>query len=176
MQMVKRILGGFFLTLIFLWLFAPKIELYYLLEKSLKKNNIILSNETVTDTWYGLNISNADLYIELNGDTMKVANAVELNLNFFFLYNTLTINQVTMDKALSKLAPKSINNLNARYSILNPLKVELDGDGSFGVLDGEVRLIERKVEILFPVAKDLKTIQKFLKKNKEKGWLYETNY
>jgi len=39
-----------------------------------------------------------------------------------------------------------------------------------------VALIEKKVEILFPVVKELKTIKKFLKKDKEKGWFYETNY
>ncbi|CAA6821651.1 MAG: Unknown protein [uncultured Sulfurovum sp.] len=172
MQMVKRIVGGFFLTLILLWLFAPKVELYYLLEKSLKEKNIIISNETVTDTWIGLKIENADIYVA----GAKVANTAKLNFNFLFFYNTLKINQINMDKSLSKMAPKVINNLNASYSILNPLKVKLTGDGSFGVLDGEVRLMEKKVEILFPVAKELKTIKKFLKKDKEKGWLYETNY
>jgi hypothetical protein len=37
-------------------------------------------------------------------------------------------------------------------------------------------LVEKKIEVLFPVAKELKTIKKFLKKDKEKGWYYETNY
>ena len=81
-----------------------------------------------------------------------------------------------MNESLSTLAPKEINNLNAIYSVLDPLKIKLDGEGSFGILDGTVELVKRKVEILFPVPKDLKTIKKFLKKDKEKGWIYETNY
>lgn len=172
MQMVKRILGGFFLSLILLWLFAPKVELYYLLEKSLKEKEIIISNETIIDTWYGLKIENADLYVA----GAKVANTAELNFNFYFFYSTLKINKIQMDKSLSNMAPKEINNFSAVYSILNPLEVKIDAEGSFGVLDGRVALVERKVEILFPVAKELKTIQKFLKKDKEKGWIYETNY
>ena len=172
MQMVKRIVGGFFLGLIFLWLFAPKVELYYLLEKLLKEKNIIISNETITDTWYGLKIENADLYIA----GAKIANTAELEFNFFFFYNTLKINEIQMDKSLSNIAPKEINTFNAIYSIVEPLKIKLTGEGSFGVLDGNVNLIEKRVEILFPVAKELKTIQKFLKKDKVKGWFYETNY
>jgi len=170
--MVKRIVGGFFLSLILLWLFAPKVELYYLLEKSLKEKNILISNETITDTWYGLKIENADLHVA----GAKVANISELNFNFFLFYNTLTINEIKMDKSLSNIAPKEINKLDSVYSVLNPLNITLDGVGSFGVLDGTVALVDRKIEVLFPVAKELKTIKKFLKKDKEKGWFYETNY
>lgn len=172
MQMVKRIVGGFFLSLIFLWLFAPKVELYYLLEKSLKEKNIIISNESITDTWYGLKINDANIYLA----GAKVANVNELNFNFFFFYNTLTINEIEMDKSLSNMAPKVIHELNVVYSVLEPLKLKLTGNGSFGVIDGTVALIDRKVEVLFPVVKELKTIKKFLKKDKEKGWIYETNY
>jgi len=172
MQMVKRIVGGFFLSLILLWLLAPKVELYYLLEKSLKEKNIIISNETITDTWYGLKIENANLYVA----GAKVANIAQLNFNFFLFYNTLKIDEIKMDKSLSNIAPKEINYFDVIYSVANPLNVKLDANGSFGILDGMVDLKNRKVEILFPVTKEIKTIKKFLKKDKEKGWFYETNY
>ena len=81
-----------------------------------------------------------------------------------------------MDKSFSNMAPKSINQLDAIYSVLNPLNIKVDGVGSFGTVDGTVALAKRKVEILFPVVKEIKTIKKFLKKDKEKGWLYETSY
>jgi len=169
MQMVKRIVGGFFLSLILLWLFAPKVELYYLLEKSLKEKSIIISNETITDTWYGLKIENATLYVA----GAKVANAAQLNFNFFLLYNTLKIDEL---KTYTNMAPKEINRFTAVYSILNPLNIKLDGEGSFGILDGKVALKDRTVEILFPEIKDIKPIKKFLKNDKERGWIYETNY
>ena len=169
MQMVKRIVGGFFLALILLWLFAPKVELYYLLEKSLKERNIIISNETITDTWYGLKIENATL----NVAGAKIASAAQLNFNFFLFYNTLKIDEI---KTYTNMAPKEINHFNIIYSIVNPLNIKLDGEGSFGVLDGKVALKNRKVEILFPETKDIKTIKKYLKNDKERGWIYETNY
>jgi hypothetical protein len=172
MQMVKRIVGGFFLSLILLWLFAPKHELYYFLEKKLKEKNIIISNETITDTWYGLKLTDADIYA--NG--IKMANVSELNFNFFFFYNTLKVQEIKTDKAFHFMAPKEIHNLSAKYSILNPLNLTLKGDGSFGTLDGAVNLKNRKIEVLFPVAKELKSVKKFLKNDKTKGWYYETNY
>ncbi len=172
MQMVKRILGGFFLSLLLLWLFAPKVELYYLLEAKLKEKNIVISNETVTDTWYGLKIENGELRVS----GAKIATISKLNLNFFFFYNTLTLDEIKMDKSLSTMAPKEVQHIQAKYSVLNPLNITLDGEGSFGVMDGKVDLLKRHVEILFPVTKEIKTIQKFLKKDQEKGWLYETDY
>ncbi len=170
--MVKRIVGGFFLSLLLLWLFAPKVELYYALEKQLKEKSILISNETISDTWYGLKIENADLSV----DGAKIATISQLNFNIFFFYNSLKINDVKMDKSLSNMAPKEINSVNAVYSIINPLKIQLDANGSFGVMNGEVALLDKKVALLFPVTKEIKTIKKFLKKDKEKGWIYETSY
>jgi len=172
MQMVKRIVGGFFLMLTLLWLLAPKEEIYYLLEKSLKKSNIIISNEEIIDKWYGLKLLNADIYVE----GVKLANASELNFDFFLVFNRLTIKEIKTDESLHAMAPKEINLLEAKYSLLNPVKIELTGQGSFGEMQGEVQLLDRKVEVLFPVEKDLKALKKFLKKDATKGWYYEKNY
>ena len=172
MQMVKRIVGGFFLALLLLWFFAPKQELYYLLEKSLKEKNIIISNETVKDTWIGLKIENADIY----NNGIKMANGVNLNFMFLFLFVKLDIDNVNVNKAFHAMSPKKIDTLTATYSVINPLNVVLKGEGSFGTLDGKVALKDRRVEILFPNPKELKTVKKFLKKDTTKGWYYETNY
>jgi len=173
MQMVKRIIGGLFLFILFFWLFAPKQELYYFLEKKLKENNnIIISNETITDTWFGINIKNADVYIE----GAKMIHLSELKLNIFFFYNTLTINGIETDEVIHDVAPKNIENSIIKYSVLNPLKVQLLAIGSFGVLDGNVALLEKKVHIKIPVVKDIKALKKFLKKDEKGVWNYETNY
>ena len=172
MQMVKRIVGGFFLSILLLWFFAPKQELYYLLEKSLKENNIIISNETIKDTWIGLKIDHADIYVE----GAKIATNRELNFIFLFLYTKLSIEDLKIDTSLHSVAPKKINRLIATYSVLNPLKVILKGEGSVGKIEGTIAITERKIEILFPKPKDLKTVKKFLKKDAKKGWYYEKTY
>jgi len=172
MQMVKRIIGGFFLLILLLWLLAPKQELYYLLEKELKKNDIIISNETVKDTWYGVKLLDAEIYVK----GAKMAEVSELQLNIFFLYNTLTVKNIHVNKAMQNVAPKSIEEINVQYSVANPLNIELNGQGSFGVLEGKVAFMDRNISITFPVAKDIKAFKKFLKKDKTGEWKYETNY
>lgn len=170
--MVKQIIGGFFLFILFLWLFAPKQELYYLLEKSLKKSDIIISNEQLTDTWFGLNVHNADIYVK----GINIAKATDLQLNLFFFYNTITIENIEMDASLQNVAPKTIDVLKATYTVTNPLQVQVESLGSFGTMKGAMTLLDRKVKLLFPVAKDINAFQKFLKKDKQGGWYYETNY
>ena len=172
MQMVKRIVGGFFLLILLMWLFAPKQELYYLLEHKLKQNDIIISNETITDTWFGLNIENADVYVK----GIKMANIADAQLNIFFFYNTLNIEHINMDSSLQAIAPKAIDELKAKYSVLDPLHVNINALGSFGTASGAVSLKDRVVHVDFPVAKDIQTIKKFLRKDKTGGWYYETNY
>ena len=172
MQMVKRIIGGFFLSLLLLWLLAPKQELYYLLEKELKKNDIIISNETIKDRWYGLQLLNADVYVK----GAKMAEVSELELNIFFLYNTLTVKNIHVNRAMQNVAPKSIEEISVQYSIANPVNIELNGEGSFGVLEGNVALVERHLLIKFPVAKEIKPFKKFLKKDEKGAWKYETTY
>jgi len=172
MQMVKRIIGGFFLSILLLWLLAPKQELYYLLEKELKKNDIVISNETIKDTWFGLKLLNAEVYVK----GAKMAEVSELELNIFFLYNSLTVNNIHINKAMHNVAPKSIEEIDIEYSIANPLNIILNGRGSFGVVEGNIALAKRDILVRFPVAKEIKAFKKFLKKDKKGEWEYETNY
>ena len=172
MQMVKRIIGGFFLFIILLWLLSPKQELYYFLEKELKKNDIVISNEAIRDRWFGFVIEDAEIYVK----GAKMAQVSELELNIFFLYNTLKIKGITTNEAIHNIAPKKVEETLIKYSILNPLKITIDSNGSFGVANGAVTPIDKKIKILFPTVKDIKAFRKFLKKDKTEGWKYETNY
>jgi hypothetical protein len=170
--MVIRIIGGFFLSIILIWLLAPKEELYYLLEKELKREGIIISNERLQDRWFGFVIEDADIYVK----GAKMAEVSKLELNIFFLYNTLVVKEIKTDSAIHNIAPKNIEESLIKYSILNPLKITIDTKGSFGVATGAVKLLEREIKILLPIVKDIKTFRKFLKKDKTEGWKYETSY
>ncbi len=96
MQMVKKMIGGSFLFLFFLLIFAPKQEIYYKIEKELQKNDIVISNEKFSDNLWGLSIKDADIFVK----GIKVAKVKSLDLNIFFLYNKLSIEQITTDKAI----------------------------------------------------------------------------
>ena len=169
--MVKRTIGGFFLLLLFLWLFSPKQELYFLLEKELEKNDIIISNEKFTDKWFGLEISDADIYLK----GIKVAQAKQLNLNVFFFYNQLTVDSITTDKGIHNVAPKSIEDITATFTLLKPYKIAIESRGSFGFIEGGAYLNLNKLLLRFNQAKEINSFRKFLKKD-AKGLYYEKYY
>jgi len=170
MQMVKKIIGGFFLLLIFLVVFAPKEQIYYLLEKKLyQEDKIVISDEKFHDNLLGFSIENANIYFE----DIYIAKIESLNLKMFFLYNQLTINSVTTDKGMQKILPKSIDNLSATYSILQPDKVIIKGVGSFGELQGYIDINKVFIRIVNP--KNISSLRQFLKKDKE-GFYYEKSF
>jgi hypothetical protein len=168
MQMVKKIIGSFFLLLIFLVIFAPKQQIYYLLEKELAKNDIVISNEKFNDKLFGFSITNADIYIK----GIKMIQIKSVDLNIFFLYNQLTINSIHTDKGIQNIVPKSIDKLRAVFSIIKPYKIAIDGVGSFGEVKGGIYLNMNKIFLRFPITKDISSFSNFLKKDKE-GLYYE---
>ena len=166
MQMVKRIFGGFFLLIIFLWLVAPKQELYFLLEKELKKNDIVISNERFVDTWYGLEISDADIYVK----GIKLAKASSLKLHIFFLYNSLIVENIE-----TEVDPKSIDKISMIFNVIKPYKVAIKSSGSFGVIEGGIYIMNKKLLLRVKESKNMKAFQKFLSHD-EKGDYYEKYY
>ena len=166
MQVVKRIFGGFFLLIILLWLVSPKQELYFLLEKELKKNDIIISNEHFVDKWYGLEIHDADIYVK----GIKMAKVESLTLSLFFLYDKLTITNVQ-----TEVDPKSIDSITAIFNIIKPYKIAIKSNGSFGAIDGGVYFTDKKLILRVVERKDMKMFDKFLSKD-EKGEYYEKYY
>jgi len=171
MQMVKRTVGGFLLLVLFLWILAPKEEIYYWMEHKLAKEGIVISNEQIKDTFWGLEISDADIYLK----GIKVAEIGLVKLNLFFLYNQLSIQSVLTDKGIGSFAPKSIDALEATFSILKPYKVAIEGSGSFGTISGGLYWTNRKLLLRFSNVKDIRPFKKFLKKDK-KGLYYEKKY
>ena len=166
MQMVKRFFGGFFLLIIFLWLVSPKQELYFLLEKELKKSDIIISNEKFVDRWYGLEINDADIYVK----GIKIAKAESLKLDLFFLYNKLTVERIK-----TEVDPKSIDNISVIFNVIKPYKVAIKSSGSFGTIEGGIYFMQKKLILRVKERKDIKAFEKFLKKD-EKGDYYEKYY
>ena len=166
MQMVKRIFGGFFLLIILLWLVSPKQELYFLLEKELEKNDIIVSNERFVDRWYGLEIYDADIYVK----GIKMATTESLKLHLFFLYNKLSVTNTQIE-----VDPKSIDTLTAVFNVIKPYKITIKSSGSFGTIEGGVYLMDKKLILRVIERKEMKMFEKFLSKD-ERGEYYEKYY
>jgi hypothetical protein len=166
--MVKKIIAVLLLLPIFLLLFAPKEELYYLLESELEKNDIVISNEKFSNTLFGLTITDADIYIK----GINMAKIKSLNLNLFLLYNNLTIESIETDRGIHNIVPKSIDSITATFSILKPYKIAVESIGSFGSTVGGYYIGKNKLFFRLKEEKNISSFKKFLKKDTE-GLYYE---
>ncbi len=171
MQMVKKIIISIissFIILLALLISAPKHELYYKLEQELEKNGVVISDEKFTNTILGVKIENANIYVK----GINVAHIKSIDLDIFFLFNSLTIDNVTTDKSIQNFVPKNINYAKAVFSILKPYKISIDANGSFGEITGGVYLNMNKIFIRVPKPKDISAFRGFLKTD-AKGLYYE---
>jgi hypothetical protein len=166
--MVKKMIGGSFLFLFFLLIFAPKQEIYFKIEKELQKEGIVISNEKFSYNLWGLSIEDADIFLK----GAKIAKVKSLNLSIFFLYNELIIEDIIIDRGAHKILPKNLDHATAIFSILKPYKIAIDANGSFGKISGGIYLNMNKIFLRVIDKKDIRTFKGFLKKD-DKGLYYE---
>jgi len=171
MQVVKKAALGLLVILFSLAIFAPKRELYYLLEERLMQQDIIISNEEIDTGLFTLTLRHPELYFK----GIRVADINEIRLFSLLFYSTVTVKEIKIDASLQKMLPGEIDKLTAGYRLWIPDIIVLDVLGSFGRADGVVSLNKRVVHIDLVEEKSIKTLKPLLKKG-EKGWYYETAF
>ncbi len=174
--MVKKI------AFIFAWLvffvaallfFAPKVNLYYLLEKELQKLHVVIDNETIVEHPFGLELEHADVYAE----GIRILKVMELHANVWLVSNSIEAGQIRLDGVAKSFLPTKIEQAVVHYALWNPLYATFEAKGEFGVLQGRVALKERKVFLLLHPSDYMKRhyaqLLGEMKKNKEGGYTYE---
>lgn len=173
-------LAMFFAYLLFfilaLMYFTPKTSLYYMLEKELKKHEVIISNEKVSDKGFSLDIKDATIYVK----GIDSANVELTNVKLFTLYNTIKIKNIELSSVASTMIPLKIDALNLSYSIFNPLKVTAEGSGGFGEAKASFHILERalnlKVKPSNTMLKNYAKSMKKLKKNEDGSYSYDKTF
>ncbi len=144
--MVKKLFKSalyFFFFLFFLIYLTPKVNIYYLFEQKLQKFAVIISKEDLQDTGFKLNIKNLEVsYKEI--ESVKIS---KMECNIFAFYNTISIKDIKLAKALNSFLPRKIQNLKIVYSILNPLNIFLSAKGEFGDLDAKFNISEFAIHL-----------------------------
>lgn len=176
--MVRKILN-FFIYLTFfigaLIYFTPKISTYYFLEQKIKPFGIIISQEILNDTGFGLKIEDATLSVK-GVDGAVVEN---IDINFFGLYNSLDIQNIKLSSMASSFVPLKIEDVNIKYSVVNPLFITGTSHGEFGEATLNINILKRTVQLKLIPSKIMKqryrrTLRN-LKKNAEGEYIYEKN-
>ena len=171
MQVVKKSLLFFIVVLLSLAIFAPKRELYYLLEAYLMRQDIIIDNEEIESGFFALTLHHPVLYVK----GIKVADIEEISLFTLFFYTTISAKGIKTDASFRRWVPGQIDIVSLRYQVLNPLNITLQAKGSFGVGNGYFSIDKRVLHIDLTEAKSIGMLKPLLKKGKE-GWYYETSF
>lgn len=155
----------FFLFLIGLFIgfivFIPKDNLYYTLQKYLSKEKIYINSDIKNSLI--LTLSNGKIY--QNG--INFAQFEKVKIIPFLVYNNIKAKNIKISFQNIK-----IDNLNITYSIINPLKIKINGTSNIGKINGEVNLIKKIIKI-YILNLNNNTLKSFLRKDKQGYFYYE---
>jgi hypothetical protein len=168
--MVKKSLLVLLVLLITIPIFAPKRELYYLLEERLLKDDIIIHDEAIIDGLFSIEIKHPQIYLK----GIYVAKIESVEFWSLLFYTHLSISTIQPNNMINKVISTDIDRVDISHSILDPLKVSIDGSGGFGDIDGLVWLDEKRVRVNIYDQKLISKLRALLKKD-DKGWYYETS-
>jgi len=177
--MVKKLAVFFGFVLFFLlslMYFTPKENIYFALENELKKYDVIISNESVSDNGFTLSLSDAELFFK----SIKSADIKEIDIKIFGLYNAVNIYDVKLSKSASSFLPLNIQKVTITHSIFNPLNVKIYELGDDGELEGSFNLLEMALHIIFEpselMLEKYKNSMREFKKSEDGSYSYDKTF
>ena len=141
---MKFILKIFTLIIVFiicLLAFLPKEQFYFKAEEQLVKKNIILSSETIKEELFVLKINDAELYY----DGIFTAYLSKSQIKTYLFYSNIELENIRLSKSFENFVPSKIDRLNLQHSVLEFDKIKIKGTGDFGVFEGDILLLEKKL-------------------------------
>jgi len=176
--MLKKLAKGFlfFIALLMLIIiFLPKKNLYYLLETELLKHKVIISDETTEDMYAYLDIKSGTIYY----DGIEAGLVGEIKVFPFLFANLVNINNASFSNELSNIIPQKIENLKIYYTLIDPLNINIDGNGDFGSIFGFINISSRELFLELTPSEVMHTkyrgiLQKF--KKVEERYVFSTKF
>lgn len=169
MHMVRNIIILLIVLPLLVLFFMPKKELYYLLEKRLFAQNIVISGEKLQENLFGLTVKHPTFY--LGG--ASVATAKEISLWSILFYSRVNFHDLQIAQGLPAELKSDL--IYATHSIVSPLKVHLVGKSTLGTMEGDLQMKARTMYLNIANDGAIGGFSKYLKKS-EKGWVYESKF
>ena len=173
--MVKKLLRFFAYTLFFivaLMVFVPKSSVYYLLEHNLKKVDVVISGEQLTESLLSLNIANANI------STKGIDSAIigQSDVTLLLVYDKLSFKDIKLSSIVETYLPSKIASVEIDYSVFHPLTLEVNAEGDFGEARGSLHLLDRNATLILKPSKKMfssyrKSLRLF-KKNMNGEYIY----
>lgn len=176
MKKLRSFLIYFLLLIVSIIIFLPKESLYFLLEKEMKKYEIIISGEKVSDKPFTLSISDGDLFYK----QIESANFKNVSISSFIIYNKISVEDIKISSTFADILPTEIEKIQIIYSIFDPLNIKADSSGDFGVAYATASILDRKVTLHLEPSKILTSryakLLNMMKKDETGGYIYEYNF
>ncbi len=132
--------------------FLPKASIYNLLEQELSKQNIIISDEKRDEKLLSLDISDAKVYYQ----DIEGANINSINFFSSVFYSKIEVSDVKLLQSLASFFPPHIKKVELKYSALDYKNINIYSLGDFGVLNGNINLIDRTLILKLEASNKMK--------------------
>ncbi len=171
LHMVKKILIVLVLLPFLLLTFAPKKELFFMLQKQLAQQGISISGGDISENPIGLQIKHSSLFFK----GVKVADIDKLSLWTLLVYSCSSIDKVSFDPSLKSFVPAKIENISLVHNVINPTKISISVNDKEYKGKGAVDLRGKTIHFRFSKVPSKSPILVHLKSNKG-GWDYEQRF
>lgn len=134
---MKKIVINIATTYVFILVFIafiPMKNLYFLAEQKLQNKNLFINQKSISSFLVNTSINDGQLYFE----DIKALIFKQLSIKIWFLYNSVSMTNIKIDKALKDFLPLNIEYVSMRHTIFYPLKVFLSAKGDFGQASGDI--------------------------------------
>ena len=171
MRLVKYALLFLVTLLIGFYIFMPKTSLYYKAENLLAEKSIVIGNETIESNLRSFKLLHPVVYFQ-GADLARIE---KVEVKPYLLVNSAKLTNVEPLGIAKEFGDININNLDLKQSMLKPLYIKIDSNGSFGEANGYVDLKNHFIHIDIIKPKNIQPLKRVLKKG-EKGWYYESKF
>jgi len=176
MVTLSKIIAYIVFFIMVLLYFTPKQELYYFGEHELKKYKVIFSDEDVIENSLSLTIKN----MKITYDSIDAANVQSVDIKLFGLYNSISVNDVQLTSIAANFIPLKIDNIEVKYTIIDPLNLKLFAVGEFGEVNARVNILDRNASLLLKPSKKMlsryRSTLRQLRKNKQGEYRYAKTF
>jgi hypothetical protein len=169
--MVKKILIALVLIPVLILVLAPKKQLYFMLQKQLAAQDIMITNGNINENPFGLSIEHPELYYK----GIKVAEISNITLWTVLAYTHGNIDSVMFDPSLKSYLPEKIQNISFTHSVIKPLEASLAIKDNSMKGSGTANIKGKMFKFHFTKLPPKSPISVYLKSNKG-GWDYERRF
>lgn len=152
----------------------PREKIYHTIETMLAEDTIYLSDETLNDHFFYLDVEN----VEVVFGKSVVGSIENIRISPWLVMNSVSLSSFKIASDYRLFFPGSVEKIELTYALWNPLSVDIEGEGDFGKCYGKIDLVEQTVRVVFEPTQQLRKYPLLISKlhREEEGLVYESDF